>query len=215
MYARRTCAGLAVALACAAAAVGCSTSGTNGIAPPNPTLPAPPQPATAQNGGSAPGSPGAAAPGSGPVVNPAPGAGQVQVKATAPVNDPDAARAFVDYIVYWQRSQAAALTNDLEQAQLAPYLAPAQLRAVRAELAADRRAGRHTTGVIAISPAVERVQGRSATITDCLDQSSSLEVDRAGQARPVEPALVRLTVTMTRAASGRWTVSKVVRGSAC
>jgi hypothetical protein len=177
-----------------------SLAGCQGSIPAPPPLPTASAPAT--SAGTAP-----APSGSG---RPEPGADLVQVTNTPPV-EPAAARVFLDYVRFWQRDMLALRSNDLARSGLLDYLFPPQLQTTATYLADQRKAGRHTEGVIGIAPDVTSVRGRSATISDCLDQSRSYDVDRSGRRLPPSARNLPLTVALQLGTDNRWKVSNLSR----
>ena len=136
-----------------------------------------------------------------------PGADLVTVTSTAPA-DRAGARVFADYVRFWQRDMLALRSNDLRRSGVLDYLFPPQLQTTATYLASQRRAGRHTEGVVGIHPDVTSVRGRYATIKDCLNQSGSYDLDRSGRRIPPSgrPRLP-LVVALQLGADDRWKVS--------
>ena len=157
----------------------------------------------------------AATPAGGTAPAPEPGADLVTVTSSPPA-DPAAARVFDDYVRFWQRDMLALRSNDLRGSGVLAFLFPPQLQETATYLAGQRRAGRHTEGTIGIAPGVASVQGRSATVTDCLDQSRTFDVDRSGRRIRPKPPHLPLTVSLQRGADDRWKVSDLGRrGGSC
>jgi hypothetical protein len=151
----------------------------------------------------------------GPLATAEPGADLVTVTGTAPV-DPAAARVFADYVRFWQRDMLALRTNDLRTSAVLHYLFPPQLQMTATYLADQRKAGRHTEGRIGVAPEVGSVHGRSATVTDCLDQAGSYDVDRSGRRVRPTPAHLPLSVSLQLGTDNRWKVSNLRRrGGSC
>ena len=168
--------------------------------PTPPPLPSAPAPTTA-----APTSP--APSGS---ARPEPGADLVKVTGDPPV-EPVAARVFADYVRFWQRDMLALRSNDLRGSGALDYLFPPQLQTTASYLTGQRRAGRHTEGTVDIAPEVGSVRGRSATVTDCLDQSAAYDVDRSGKRIRPAPRHLPLTVSLQLGTDSRWRVSNLGR----
>jgi hypothetical protein len=144
-----------------------------------------------------------------------PGADLVTVTSSPPA-DPAAARVFDDYVRFWQRDMLALRSNDLRGSGVLAFLFPPQLQETATYLAGQRRAGRHTEGTIGIAPAVTSVRSRSATVTDCLDQSRTVDVDRSGRRTRPTPPHLPLTVSLQRGTDDRWKVSDLGRrGGSC
>src|SRR5262249_22002628 len=137
---------------------------------------------------------------------PEPGSDRVRVTVEAPT-EPDAARVFADYVRFWQRDMVALRSNDLRGSGVLDYLFPPQLQTTAAYLARQRRAGRHTEGVVGIAPLVGSVRGGSATVSDCLDQSGSWDVDRSGHRIPPTRRTLPLAVALQLGTDHRWKVS--------
>jgi hypothetical protein len=136
-----------------------------------------------------------------------PGADLVKVTSSAPA-DRLRARVFADYVRFWQRDMVALRSNDLGRSGVLDYLFPPQLQTTATYLASQRRAGRHTEGAVSIHPEVMSVRSRYATITDCLDQSGSYDVDRSGrQIRPSGRPRLPLVVAVQLGRDNRWKVS--------
>jgi hypothetical protein len=142
-----------------------------------------------------------------------PGAALVRV-TSGPPGDRTQARIFADYVRFWQRDMLALRSNDLGTSGLLAYLFPPQLQTTATYLSGQRRAGRHTEGTITISPQVTSVRGSSATVDDCLDESRSYDVDRAGRrAAATGPRRLALTVALQLGTDKRWKVSNLGRRS--
>jgi hypothetical protein len=141
-----------------------------------------------------------------------PGAELVKVDSSAPVN-PEEIPVFADYVRFWQRDMLALGSNDQRASGVLEYLFPPQLQATARYLAEQRKAGRHTEGAITISPEVTSVRGSSATVKDCLDQSGSYDVDRAGHRFPPQRPHLPLVVALQRGTDQRWKVSDLTTGS--
>jgi len=174
------------------------------------STPAPPLPGASAPMGSAATSPGPTAGGS-----PVPGADLVTVAGTGP-GDRAGAHVFADYVRFWQRDMLALRSNDLRTSGVLDYLFAPQLQRTAIYLADQRRAGRHTEGVVTIRPNVVSVTGRSAVVSDCLDQSRSYDVDRAGRRIPPARRNLPLTVALQLGAGDRWRVSDLApRSGTC
>jgi hypothetical protein len=136
-----------------------------------------------------------------------PGADLVKVTSTAPA-DRTAARIFADYVRFWQRDMLALRSNDLRRSGVFDYLFPPQLQTTTTYLASQRRAGRHTEGVVGVRPEVTSVRGRYATVKDCLDQSGSYDLDRSGRhIPPTGRPRLPLVAAMQLGTDSRWKVS--------
>jgi hypothetical protein len=196
-----------VARLLATGVVGVALAGCTGSAPaPPPLLPS----ATAEPTSSAATSPGSTGSGA-----PEPGADLVTVTGTPPA-DRAAARVFADYVRFWQRDMLALGSNDLRKSGVLDYLFPPQLQTTATYLTTQRRAGLHTEGTVGIAPQVTSVRKRSATISDCLDQSAAYDVDRAGKRIRPTPRRLPLSVALQLGTDNRWKVSNLGRrGGGC
>jgi hypothetical protein len=144
-----------------------------------------------------------------------PGADLVRVTSQPP-GGRAAARVYADYVRFWQRDMLALRTNDLRGSGAVAYLFPPQLQNTTAYLGKQRRAGIHTEGTIGIAPLATAVRARSAVIQDCLDQSTSYDIDRSGKHISPSPPHLPLTVSMQLGADNRWKVSNLGRrGGTC
>lgn len=165
-------------------------------------------------GGSTPGLTDGATPGAGatPSGEAAEGPARLVVTGDRPAAGKERA-AYDGYVAFWRADVEALADPSKGAAAVRKLTADPQRRRTLVDLEEMRIKEQKSIGTLTIEPTVVRVEGRQATLSDCLDDTAMSTVDKKDKkVEAPEGKRVRLDVTM-RLVQNAWVVSDLRGGS--